>query len=78
MQMSQESPLSGAPRIHGELLMLGIEVAWHDESTLLEFPYKSGGKEAIRRIVATPDRISRSKAIQKSDGIRTVRAWDQR
>ena len=26
-QMSKENPLWGAPRIHGELLMLGIEVA---------------------------------------------------
>lgn len=25
--MSQENPLWGAPRIHGELLMLGFEVA---------------------------------------------------
>ena len=30
-QMSRENPLWGAPRIHGELLMLGIEVA---ESTV--------------------------------------------
>jgi hypothetical protein len=26
-RMGQENPLWGAPRIHGELLMLGIEVA---------------------------------------------------
>jgi hypothetical protein len=25
--MSQENPLCGAPRIHGELLMLGFKVA---------------------------------------------------
>ena len=30
-RMSRENPLWGAPRIHGELLMLGIEVA---ESTV--------------------------------------------
>jgi hypothetical protein len=27
LQMNRENPLSGPPRIHGELLMLGIEVA---------------------------------------------------
>jgi transposase InsO family protein len=37
-RMSRENPLWGAPRIHGELLMLGIEVA---EST--------GGREMVRR-----------------------------
>ena len=26
-QMSRENPLWGAPRIHGELLMLGVEIA---------------------------------------------------
>ena len=31
-RMSRENPLWGAPRIHGELLMLGIEVA---ESTVV-------------------------------------------
>ncbi len=34
-QMSRENPLWGAPRIHGELLMLGIDVA---ESTVGRYP----------------------------------------
>jgi hypothetical protein len=33
-RMSRENPLWGAPRIHGELLMLGIEVA---ESTVSRY-----------------------------------------
>jgi hypothetical protein len=32
--MNKENPLWGAPRIHGELLMLGIEVA---ESTVARY-----------------------------------------
>jgi hypothetical protein len=33
-RINKENPLSGAPRIHGELLMLGIEVA---ESTVARY-----------------------------------------
>jgi hypothetical protein len=38
-RMSCENPLWGAPRIHGELLMLGIEVA---ESTVAKYIGRSG------------------------------------
>jgi hypothetical protein len=37
-RMNRENPLWGAPRIHGELLMLGIEVA---ESTVAKYMTKS-------------------------------------
>ena len=37
-RMSKENPLRGAPRIHGGLLMLGIEVA---ESTVARYMFKS-------------------------------------
>jgi transposase InsO family protein len=37
--MSRENPLWGAPRIHGELLMLGIEVA---QSTVAKYMGRSG------------------------------------
>jgi hypothetical protein len=39
-RMSRENPLWGAPRIHGELLMLGIEVA---QSTVAKYMGHSGG-----------------------------------
>ncbi len=39
-RMSKENPLWGAPRIHGELLMLGIEVA---ESTVARYMTKCQG-----------------------------------
>jgi transposase InsO family protein len=39
-RMSKENPLWGAPRIHGELLMLGIEVA---ESTVARYMTKRQG-----------------------------------
>ena len=39
-RMSRENPLWGAPRIHGELLMLGIEVA---ESTVARYMTKRQG-----------------------------------
>jgi Homeodomain-like domain len=39
-RMSRENPLWGAPRIHGELLMLGIEVA---ESTVARYLTKRQG-----------------------------------
>ena len=39
-RMSKENPLWGAPRIHGELLMLGIEVA---ESTVARYMTKRRG-----------------------------------
>ena len=35
-RMSRENPLWGAPRIHGELLMLGIEVAESTENLVLD------------------------------------------
>ena len=38
-RMSRENPLWGAPRIHGELLMLGIEVA---ESTVSRYMVRPG------------------------------------
>jgi transposase InsO family protein len=37
-QMSKENPLWGAPRIHGELLMLGIEVAQSTVAKYMERP----------------------------------------
>jgi hypothetical protein len=37
--MSRENPLCGAPRIHGELLMLGIEVS---ESTVGRYMIRTG------------------------------------
>jgi hypothetical protein len=37
--MSRENPLWGAPRIHGELLMLGFEVA---QSTVSKYMMRSG------------------------------------
>jgi hypothetical protein len=39
-RMSRENPLWGAPRIHGELLMLGIEVA---QSTVAKYMGRPGG-----------------------------------
>ena len=50
-RMSKENPLWGAPRIHGELLMLGIEVA---ESTVARYitrrlgPPSQGWKTFLR------------------------------
>ena len=40
-RMSRESPLWGAPRIHGELLMLGIEVA---QSTVARYMTRRQGR----------------------------------
>jgi hypothetical protein len=34
-RMSFENPLWGAPRIHGELLKLGIEIAWQRGSRVV-------------------------------------------
>jgi transposase InsO family protein len=54
-RMSKENPLWGAPRIHGELLMLGIEVA---ESTVARYmmrrlePPSQGWKTFLRNHVA--------------------------
>jgi hypothetical protein len=38
-RLSMENPLSGAPRVHGELLKLGIEVA---QSTVAKYMARSG------------------------------------
>src|ERR1700738_5377732 len=40
-RMNRENPLWGAPRIHGELLMLGIEVAESTVARLEDFPAQS-------------------------------------
>ena len=49
--MSKENPLWGAPRIHGELLMLGIEVA---QSTVARYMTRKQGSydllQAARRL----------------------------
>jgi hypothetical protein len=53
--MSRENPLWGAPRIHGELLMLGIEVA---QSTVARYmnprgrPTSQGWKTFLRNHAA--------------------------
>jgi hypothetical protein len=54
-QMSRENPLWGAPRIHGELLMLGLEVA---QSTVARYmdrprrPTSQGWKTFLRNHAA--------------------------
>src|ERR1700682_2428778 len=54
-RMSKENPLWGAPRIHGELLMLGIEVA---QSTMARYltrrqgPASQGWKTFLRNHAA--------------------------
>ena len=63
-RMSQENPLWGAPRIHGELLMLGLEVS---ESTV--------GRYMIR----SPDRGrragKRSCVIRLAGSLRSICSW---
>jgi hypothetical protein len=49
-RMSQENPLWGAPRIHGELLKLGFEVA---ESTVSKYMVKRRGPPLIAAAEAT-------------------------
>jgi hypothetical protein len=44
-QMSRENPLWGAPRIHGELLMLGIDVA---QSTVAKYMDRPRGTKLAR------------------------------
>jgi hypothetical protein len=51
-RMSRENPLWGAPRIHGELLMLGIEVA---ESTVSRYQiYGPAPPTAVPRVEDFP------------------------
>jgi hypothetical protein len=57
-QMSKENPLWGAPRIHGELLKLGFEVA---ESTVSKYMIKHRGppSQTVADIPAQPCRRDR-------------------
>jgi hypothetical protein len=60
--MNKENPLWGAPRIHGELLMLGIEVA---QSTVARYMTRrqrppSPGLEDIPAQPCCWDRVHRS------------------
>ena len=50
-RMSRENPLWGAPRIHGELLMLGIEVAQSTVAKYIQRPKRppSQGWETFLR-----------------------------
>ena len=59
-RMSIENPLWGAPRIHGELLKLGFEVAQSSVAKLglgANEPTRSGGLFGVRRVDAlrTPE-----------------------
>jgi hypothetical protein len=45
-QMANENPLWGAPRIHGELKKLGVEVS---ESTIQRYMFKRGGRTIGQR-----------------------------
>ena len=66
-RMSKENPLWGAPRIHGELLMLGIEVA---QSTVARYMTKRQGR---------PPRVGRhSCAITLPALLRLIFSWCER
>ena len=51
-QMSRENPLWGAPRIHGELLMLGFDVV---QSTVSRYMVRAGTNFDGTRIAPLPD-----------------------
>jgi hypothetical protein len=63
-RMSRENPLWGAPRIHGELLMLGIEVA---ESTV--------GRYMVRRRRPPSQGWRTSCAITRPTSLRWICSW---
>jgi len=63
-RMNRENPLWGAPRIHGELLMLGIEVA---ESTVGRY---MAGTDCHRPKVGR-----RSCAITQPESLRSICSW---
>jgi hypothetical protein len=48
-RVTKENPLSGAPRIHGELLKLGFEIA---ESTVSKYIIRRGGPPSPLRRAA--------------------------
>ena len=50
-QMSAENPLWGAPRVHGELLKLGFEVA---QSSVAKYMVKRCGPPSQGRIISAP------------------------
>ncbi len=50
-EMSHANPLWGAPRIHGELRMLGIEVA---QSTVSKYMAKDEPEQAVERLEPRP------------------------
>jgi len=63
-RMSRENPPWGAPRIHGELLMLGIEVS---ESTVGRYMIRNG---------RPPRRVGRcSWAITPPESLRSISSW---
>ena len=60
-RMSRENPLWGAPRIHGELLMLGFEVAQSTVSKYMSRAVKTAIADAGRPFCATtPRRLPQS------------------
>src|SRR3982075_2613441 len=50
-QMSAENPLLGGPRVHGELLKLGFEVA---QSSVAKYMVKRCGPPSQGRIISAP------------------------
>jgi hypothetical protein len=49
-RMSKENPLWGAPRIHGELLKLGFEIA---ESTVSKYMIRRPGPQSFTNRIRT-------------------------
>jgi hypothetical protein len=59
-RMSSENPLWGAPRIHGELLMLGIEVAQSTVASTWKDPGDRAHKSGRHFFAITPQESLRS------------------
>jgi hypothetical protein len=64
--MSNENPLWGAPRIHGELLKLGFEIA---ESTVSKYMIRRRGP---------PSQSGHSCATMRKLSLRSISAWFRR
>jgi hypothetical protein len=72
--MSRDNPLRGAPRIHGELLKLGIDIA---QSTVAKYMVHRRGPPSLRWRAFLRDHAAHIAAIERPSAYSSAIRWSR-